>query len=113
MPEPSQEQRELLCYPPVGRMQEPGHGSANRRDQYAEESISSPVERVLSFCQTPKGGSPSHHPFEFRVAPTGWPSRGSNGHVSIESLMKRTDPSPKSALTPPGCRLEAAKVCLG
>ena len=49
-------------------------------------------------------------PGAFCEAPAGLPEVGLNGQDSTESLVNRTEPSPMSALSPPGCMLDAEFV---
>ena len=77
------------------------------RVQNASAPTTSPPARVESACQIPGGGRLVHPSHGLPAAPAGRPVRGSKGHDWTESVMKRTDPSPIRASSPPGCMLDA------
>ena len=80
--------------------------------QYSFDETISPPERVLNACQTPGDGQCTHQLLVVPEAPTGTPDSGSLGQLFIDSLIKRTEPSPNRALRPPGCRLANEKIWL-
>jgi hypothetical protein len=73
------------------------------RGQYWSALMTSPPARVESDWYTPIGGPAVNKPVEgLYETLVGAPLAGLKGQVLIDSLMKRTDPSRKAKLQPPG-----------